>query len=123
MDLINARELYKIIGDVAYLNVNAILSEDALKFLFSTTPKATIISATALSKNSHTFEDGTKKFLIRSEKVTKIKYNFSEADYDDNKKLTITSGGHLKEENVFLENVSIYFDTDLNADVEILEWS
>lgn len=91
--------------------------------LISSTPKITIINSSAGAKKTHNFQSGVKQFTIRSEKVTEIKYNYNETDYDGNIKATITSGGVLEVKDLKLNSLSIYFDTDKNADVEIIEWS
>lgn len=118
----NPGKTLQILNVAPYLTPEVL--EELLKALSATTPKASIVNvAVAGDKLSHTFQDGTKKFLVRSEKVSEIKYNFSEVDYDLNKRLTITSGGFLKESGLLLTGKSIYFTADKNnVDVEILEW-
>lgn len=106
-----------------YLNVNALLDSEALKVLLSATPKITVISVTnSGTKTSHPFQDGVKQIIVRCEKVTEIKYNFDETDFDGGIKSTITSGGFLKLAGLNFTGKSLFFETDRNnVDVEILE--
>lgn len=121
-DLINAVELYKVIDGKMYLNVNALLDPENFPVIFATTSKVTVVDANAGDKKSHTFTNGTKQILIRSEKVAQIKYNFDEAAFDSGLKATITSGGYLKLDGLYLQDVSIYFETDENnVKIEIIE--
>jgi len=86
-------------------------------------PKATIKKVTVAGvKQSHTFQNNLQQILIRCEKATEIKYNFNETDFDNDSKLTITSGGYLYLRDLNFTGVTIYFETDRNnVDVEILE--
>lgn len=88
-------------------------------------PKATIKNvANSATKESFIFETGCKRFSFRCEKVITILYNFSEVDFDAGKKLTITSGGLLKESGLNLPaGTTIFFETSSNnRDIEILQW-
>lgn len=102
-----------------------VVAGDDLPVIFSgaKNTKVTIVNvANSGTKTTFNFQDGVKSFTIRSEKVTEIKYNFDEADYDANKKATITSGGFLKLSGLDLTGGKIFFDTDKNnVDIEILE--
>lgn len=120
---INAPSSWITIGNETYLNVNALLSPAFLSVLLSSNVKPTIKTvATAGNKESHSFQDNLKQFILRSEKATTIRYNFNEADFDSGKKLTITSGGFLKLSGLDFTNKTIYFETDRNnIDVEIIE--
>lgn len=129
MSLIDECKAWFVDGEKVFLRVLAQLDPDFIDtftgLFLSKLPKATILNnATSGTKQSHAFAEGTKQFLIRCEKVVEIKYNFNETDYDNNKRLTITSGGHLQQAGLYLENKTIYFNTSTgNRDVEILEWS
>ena len=126
MNLINECTAWVVttVGSVSksFLRVIAAIDPDTLSELFASDFKGTPISVNSGVKTGHTFTNGTRKFLIRSEKVTEILYNFDENDFDANILLTITSGGHLKEDLLYLENKTIYFKTDKNTIVEISEW-
>jgi len=121
--LINSPEAWKTINGEMYLNVNALFDSEAFKVLFSTTPKITIKNvSSAGTKTTHLFQDGVKQIFIRCEKVTEIKYNFDESDFDGGKKAIITSGGFLKLSGLDFTGKSIFFETDVSSvDVEILE--
>ena len=89
-------------------------------------PLGTIINTGASgSKNNHEFQEKTKIFQIKTEKVVDILYNFNETDFDNNILFTITSGGAKKETGLYLDaGVTIYFKVNMpNVDVEIEEWS
>lgn len=122
-DLINATEAWKSYLGKMFLRVSAVFDETALDQLFSSNKKITIISvANAGDKQTHIFQENVRQIIIRCEKVTTIKYNFDETDYDANKKATITSGGQLKLTGLKWEASSIFFDTDKNnMDIEITE--
>lgn len=122
-DLINARELYTVIDNITYINTRALLNPANLPLLFAVTPKITLVPVPLVAtKMTHTFTNGTKQLLIKSEKVTNIRYNFSEALFDAGEKSTITSGGVLSLVGLYFTGVSIYFETDIpGATVEILE--
>jgi hypothetical protein len=105
-----------------WLNVNALLSPSILLQLFATQARETIITVNADEKAFHTFTNGTKKFFIRSEKVVEIKYSFDENNFDNNNQLTITSGGFLEQSGLYLVGKTIYFKSDKNTEIEILEW-
>lgn len=122
-NLINATEAWFTDSNgKMWLNVNALISSGTLLQLFATQSKETIKQVIADEKNSHLFTTGTKKLFIRSEKAVEIKYSFSEANFDDAKYLTITSGGFLEQSGLYLTSKSIFFKSDKDTDVEILEW-
>lgn len=119
--LINDTAAWKTLIGKAFLRVCAILDPSVLTDIFATQIKETIVESTANDKNTHVIVDGLKRIIIRSEKVTKINYSFDETRFDDGNVLTITSGGHLKLEGLFFSGKTLYFKTDKNADVEIIE--
>lgn len=129
MSLIDECKAWFVDGEKVFLRVLTQIDPDYIDFFIgkflSREPIITVMSEPLPgAKQSHTFVDGTKQFLIRCEKVVEIKYNFNEADYDNGKMATITSGGFLKQTGLTLINKTIYFNTSTgNRDVEILEWS
>lgn len=124
MSLIDDFRSWFNFGGYQYLRTKPLLDgPEGLKALLGSTPKATIINVAASGvKTTHTFSDNLRSLMIRCEKVTEIKYNFNEADYDLDKKLTITSGGFLALSGLDFNSEKIFFETDRNnVDVEILE--
>jgi hypothetical protein len=103
------------------LNVN-IAGSDA------DTPTPRLIdAANAGTKYNFTFTAGAQSFLIKAadDKITKVSYAYSEADYDAGKFFTITSGGFLTFNGLKIKEAqNFYFKCDKNnVKLEVTEWT
>lgn len=123
MDLINAREAWKVLAQKMFLRVCAIIDPDTLATIFSSNSKITILEVpNKETKVEHELQDGLKQLIVRCEKVVTIKFSFDEAEFDAGKKATITSGGHLKLSALHFNQKSFFFETlSDNKDIEIIE--
>lgn len=76
-------------------------------------------------KNEFDFPESTKKFTIKARKAGfEILYNYNETDFDNNIYATIICGEKLIEDNLDLDNKTIFFKTSTaNLFVEILVWT
>lgn len=105
----------QIIGDTDQL-LEAIIVKD---------PKLSVETiATAGQKKSHTFRDGTKRFIITTgQKLSSIFYNWNEADYDNNILHSVDEGSYYEAIGTDLVGKTIYFTSDTDGvNIEIEEW-
>lgn len=127
MGLSDDPRIYRVTPDRTYLGVDAALDpsviEDLIGALFAGDSKITIKEVVVSgTKESHDLTDGLNQLIVRCEKVTEIKYNFDEDEFDAGNKATITSGGFLKLEGLNFTGKTFYFEADRNnVDVEIIE--
>jgi len=128
--MINATEAWKTIAQKIYLRVLMLFDSQALDdlsaILFATTPTENVFSiATGGDKKSHTFQDGTKQFILKTEatKASDLTYSFDEIKYDAGNRLSLSQGEQLKIVHVNLTGRTIYFTAaKSNLKIEILEW-
>jgi hypothetical protein len=87
------------------------------------TPKITNINvALANTEGSHTLEDETKAFIIRTRDRATLQIAFV-ATESSTKYITIPPNATYTEDSLELTGKTLYFQTDIpNSDVEILEW-
>lgn len=100
--------------------------DDLAALLFSTTPTESIFEVSSPDeKQSHTFQDGTKQFILKIEatKASDFTYSFDETKFDAGTRQSVAQGGRLKMVHVNLTGKTIYFSAPKsNLKFEILEW-
>lgn len=107
------------------LRVKLANPDESFEPIVVSTPKLTVVDCpTANEKKSHTFEDGVKKFFFNSgRRLTVIKFNWNEGDFDNGIVHEIDEGGDYSRAGLDLVGKTIYFSCDeSNSKVEIEEW-